>query len=223
MMICFIPAAGFGKRMGSLTLNIPKPLLKIGSTTFLENTINLVKNWGIKKIVINTHYLAEKIHKHLEDIKNVEITVSHEKEKILGTAGGIKTALNNYLKESDYFLCINPDVIYDTNINIIEDIKNYDGKCLLYLCEKSKEDSYTSLNLDLGKVSFKNGDYMYTGLSIIQFSVLSEVSINEYFDLADIFKDLASKKELDGRIFPGKFLDIGNENKYNQYIQSINY
>ena len=34
-----ILAAGFGKRLNPLTLKTPKPLLKIGDTTVLENTI----------------------------------------------------------------------------------------------------------------------------------------------------------------------------------------
>ena len=222
-MICFIPAAGYGKRMGSLTMNIPKPLLKIGNITFLDNTINLAKNWGVQKIVINTHYLAEKIHNHIEEINDIEIIVSHEEEKILGTAGGIKTALINQLKENDYFLCMNPDVIYETNVNIIESINNYDGKCLLFLHEKGKEDSYTSLALDSGKVNFRNGNYMFTGLSVIHFSIFNNIKINEYYDLADIFKSLAMNKELDGRIFPGNFYDIGDEKKYNEYLKTKGY
>ena len=56
-----ILCAGFGKRLNPLTLNMPKPLLKINNLTLLENTINLIKNLGIKKIKLNTFYLKDKI------------------------------------------------------------------------------------------------------------------------------------------------------------------
>ena len=56
-----ILCAGFGKRLNPLTLNMPKPLLEINNLTLLENTINLVKNLGIKKIKLNTFYLKDKI------------------------------------------------------------------------------------------------------------------------------------------------------------------
>ena len=56
-----ILCAGFGKRLNPLTLNIPKPLLEINNLTLLENTINLIKNLGIKKIKLNTFYLKDKI------------------------------------------------------------------------------------------------------------------------------------------------------------------
>ena len=222
-MICFIPAAGFGKRMGSLTIDLPKPLLEIGNTTFLDNTINLAKSWGAEKIVINTHYLAEKIHNHIKKINDIEIVVSHEKKKILGTAGGIKTALINHLKDNDYFLCMNPDVVYETSVNIIESMNSYNGKCLLFLHEKAREDSYTSLALESGKVNFTNGNYMFTGLSIIHFSIFKYIKTNEYYDLADIFRSLASNKELDGKIFPGSFNDIGDAQKYNEYLKIKGY
>ena len=42
-----ILAAGFGKRVRPLTLNCPKPLLKIGKETLLSNTIEFLKKFGI--------------------------------------------------------------------------------------------------------------------------------------------------------------------------------
>ena len=38
-----ILAAGFGKRLNPLTLDCPKPLLKIGNETLLSNTINFLE------------------------------------------------------------------------------------------------------------------------------------------------------------------------------------
>jgi len=45
-----ILCAGFGKRLNPLTLEKPKPLLELNNITLLENTINLIKKLGIKKI-----------------------------------------------------------------------------------------------------------------------------------------------------------------------------
>ena len=47
-----ILCAGYGKRLNPLTLEVPKPLLKINEITLLENCINLVKFLGIEKIII---------------------------------------------------------------------------------------------------------------------------------------------------------------------------
>ena len=56
-----ILCAGFGKRLNPLTLDIPKPLIQLKDKTMLENCINLIIKLGIKKIILNTFYLDEKI------------------------------------------------------------------------------------------------------------------------------------------------------------------
>ena len=56
-----ILAAGFGRRLNPLTLNCPKPLLKIGSETLLSNTIKFLEEYKINNVVINVHYLKEQI------------------------------------------------------------------------------------------------------------------------------------------------------------------
>ena len=64
-----ILAAGFGKRLNPLTLNIPKPLLKIGKETLLSNTINFLEKYGIKEAVINVHYFSDKIIEYVNKKK----------------------------------------------------------------------------------------------------------------------------------------------------------
>ena len=47
-----ILCAGFGKRLNPLTLNTPKPLIKLKNVAVLETCINLIESLGIKKIII---------------------------------------------------------------------------------------------------------------------------------------------------------------------------
>ena len=61
-----ILCAGYGKRLNPLTLNEPKPLLKINEISLLENCINLIKSLGIKQVLINTFYLKDKIEDFLK-------------------------------------------------------------------------------------------------------------------------------------------------------------
>ncbi len=69
-----ILCAGYGKRLNPLTLEKPKPLLKINEITLLENCINLIKFLGIKKVIINTFYLKEKIENFIR-IKNFDLDI----------------------------------------------------------------------------------------------------------------------------------------------------
>ena len=56
-----ILAAGLGKRMQPLTRHTPKPLLKIADRYLIEFHLEKLAKVGIQDVVINTHWLAEKI------------------------------------------------------------------------------------------------------------------------------------------------------------------
>ena len=90
-----ILCAGFGKRLNPLTLDIPKPLIKLKDVAILETCINLIENLGIKKIIINSFYLKNQIYDFLKN-KNfkIEIIIVDDGEEILDTGGGILNMLN---------------------------------------------------------------------------------------------------------------------------------
>ena len=60
--------ARYGKRLNPLTLELPKPLLKLSNITLLEKNLNLIKSLGIKKVKLNTFYLKEKIENFVNDL-----------------------------------------------------------------------------------------------------------------------------------------------------------
>jgi len=102
-----ILAAGIGSRMRPLTLSTPKPLLKIGNKNLLERAINLLILHGVKKLVINTHYLSEKIENfvHNQNFK-IKIKISNESKELLDTGGGILMVQKNL--KMNLFLCLIP-------------------------------------------------------------------------------------------------------------------
>ena len=61
-----ILAAGRGLRMGALTAETPKPLLRVCDRYLIEYSIEALANAGIQGIVINVSYLREKIIAALE-------------------------------------------------------------------------------------------------------------------------------------------------------------
>ena len=77
MILC----AGFGTRMLNLTRNNPKPLLKYKNKILLKNTIDFFTNIGCDEILINTHYLHNKIKKYLDkNFKKYPIQIIYEKK-----------------------------------------------------------------------------------------------------------------------------------------------
>ena len=120
-----ILCAGFGKRLNPITLNQSKALLKLNNVTLLENTINLIKELGIKKIILNTFYLKHQIKTYLNENKfDISIDVIEEGEQILDTGGGIMNMINSSMEEN--FLIFNPDTVWNLNyLDCIRKIENF--------------------------------------------------------------------------------------------------
>ena len=116
-----ILCAGYGKRLNPLTLKEPKPLLKVNEITLLENCINLIQFLGIKKIIINTFYLKDKIENFIKIKRfNLDIQIVNDGKEILNTGGGILNMINSS-NDSD-FLTLNPDTIW--NKSYVETIQS---------------------------------------------------------------------------------------------------
>jgi len=199
-----ILAAGFGKRLNPLTLNCPKPLLKIGKETLLSNTINFLEKSDIKEVVINVHYLGNQIIEYLNKKKfNLNITIISEKEKILDTGGGIFNALK-YFNES--FLCINPDTIW--NINYVKELKKMESDFFLnkkknYLLVVDKMKSFDKnikgdFNLQKNLLTRKKGEdlrYVFTGLQIINPEIFLNIN-DKVFSINKIWDSLMESSNL---------------------------
>jgi NDP-sugar pyrophosphorylase family protein len=90
-MKAFILAAGLGTRLRSLGLDLPKVMVPVGGKPLLEHHLELFKRQGIRELIVNLHYLPEKITSYFGDGSRfgVKITYSREPE-LLGTAGAVK-------------------------------------------------------------------------------------------------------------------------------------
>lgn len=87
-------AAGFGERMRPLTNTIPKPLVQVAGRTLLDHVLDRLADAGVETAVVNVHYLADAIEKHVAQRKRPRVIISDERKKILGTGGGLINALS---------------------------------------------------------------------------------------------------------------------------------
>ncbi|MBN9245899.1 MAG: nucleotidyltransferase family protein [Hyphomicrobium sp.] len=89
----FVLAAGKGERMRPLTKTLPKPLVPLGGRPLIDHVLDRLAAAGIKRAVVNVHYLADKIEKHLAHRSTPKIIISDERDKLLDTGGGALRAL----------------------------------------------------------------------------------------------------------------------------------
>lgn len=86
-------AAGFGERMRPITNTIPKPLVQVAGRALLDHVLDRLADAGVETAVINVHYLAEAIEKHVAPRRRPRVIISDERSEILGTGGGLIKAL----------------------------------------------------------------------------------------------------------------------------------
>lgn len=107
-----IMAGGFGKRMHPLTQQCPKPLLPIGDQPLMARTLGQLRQSGIRRVSVSTHYLAEQIRAYCGDGSQFDLELSYlSEERPLGTAG----ALSLIDQPAEPLLIINGDIL--TNVN----------------------------------------------------------------------------------------------------------
>lgn len=72
-----ILAGGLGKRLRPFTLNNPKPMIPVNGRPFLEHLIGLLRNNGIKEVVILTGYQGDKIEKYFGSGANFGLKIKY--------------------------------------------------------------------------------------------------------------------------------------------------
>jgi dTDP-glucose pyrophosphorylase len=89
-MEAVIMAGGFGTRLRPLTEHVPKPMLPVGDRPLLQRTIERLRDVGISRVHLTTHYKAEVIQQHFGDGSEYGMDIQYVDEaQPMGTAGAL--------------------------------------------------------------------------------------------------------------------------------------
>ncbi len=225
MVLC----AGFGKRLHPLTSSNPKPLLEIGNKTLLSNTLDILRQFGIKQAVLNVHYLGDKIVDYVKSNEfNLKVTTVVEKDKILDTGGGVLNALQYFSNEP--FIVINPDTVWNSNyLNELKDMEkdffiNNKIKCLLLVVNKNKSLDPSikgDFNLENNLVNRKDKEnlkYIYTGIQILKPNVFDNLNL-KIFSINKIWDKLIENNNLFAKESNIDFSHISNLDIYKSLLK----
>ncbi|MCI9449507.1 MAG: winged helix-turn-helix transcriptional regulator [Clostridiales bacterium] len=100
-------AAGFGSRLMPITLNTPKPLIRVNGTRIIDTMLDAVYAAGISEVYIVRGYLSEQFDQLLykyPDIKFIENKNYNESNNISSIMCVKDILANAYIMESDLFL-----------------------------------------------------------------------------------------------------------------------
>lgn len=106
-----VMAAGLGKRMRPLTATRPKPLVEVAGKALIDHAFDRLRAAGVKRAVVNVHYLADALEAHLTHrVKGIDVVVSDERAQLMETGGGMVQARE--MIGADPFIVVNADNLW---------------------------------------------------------------------------------------------------------------
>lgn len=182
-----VMAAGLGKRMRPLTATRPKPLVEVQGRTLIDHTFDHLRAAGVKRAIVNVHYLADQMEAHLKArVTDIELLISDERRQLMETGGGIVQARD--LIGDQPFLCVNSDNLWvDGPIDAIRGLAaQWDDArmdALLLLVPLARAHSHRGqgdFRLDaLGRITERRkpgrlAPFVYTGVQILSPRVIRD-------------------------------------------------
>jgi len=212
--IVVIMAGGLGSRLSPLTLDCPKPLLKISGKPVLEILLESFIDDGFTNFLISVNYKADMIRQALGDGRRWNINLDYliEDER-LGTAGPLSLILN---KPDEPFFVINSDILTKVNFNKLLDFHLQLGSdATLCIREHEYVVPYGVVELSdhrLVHIQEKpvHNCFVSTGIYVLSPSVLDFIPKNIYFDMNELLTKLVQhSKSVNSYPIHEYWLDIG--------------
>lgn len=213
-------AAGLGTRMRPLTDNTPKPLINVAGKALMDYALDRFAEAGVAHAVVNVHYLADQVERHVKARAAPQIIVSDERDLLLETGGGLVKA-RGALGDGPVF-CTNTDAIMIDGEGaeacaVLAD--RWDASAmdaLLLLVPAERTSGYDGRgDFDCaadGQISFRTGDaapYVFTGLQIISPALIDE-GPDGPFSTRVLWDKAAERRRLFGALYDGDWLHVGD-------------
>ena len=212
-----ILAGGLAKRLRPITETIPKALVKIAGAPFLAHQLRLLHSAGLRRIIVCAGYLGEMIEAEIGDgaAYDLQIEYSFDGAQLLGTGGALKRALPRLGRQ---FVILYGDSYLPIDYRKAARAFAAGDKAGLMTVYRNQG------RWDASNVQFEEGQilrydkkqrtpemhHIDYGLGLLRAEALTTWPDNEPFDLADVYRQLLSKKQLSGYEVTERFYEIGS-------------
>lgn len=211
-------AGGRGERLRPLTLDTPKPLLKVGGKPIIDYNIESLQRYGVNDIYVTVNYLKDLIIEHFSEPKWQGRVHCIEEPCRLGTMGSI-ALIDSFIH--DYVIVMNSDLL--TNIDFEKLWRHHvDSGAVLTMATipytvsvpfaiiKTDGDRVTGLE---EKPTFNH--FANAGVYIIDRKVLGDIKRGEYLDAPDFVESLITKGlKVSHFVIEGTWIDIGSPDDF---------
>ncbi len=216
-------SAGLGKRMRPLTETLPKPLIRVAGKPLIDWGLDALARAGVNRAVVNVHYLADALERHVIARDMPRVIVSDERAQLLDSAGGVVKALPAL--GTDPFFILNADTFWIDGVsdNLVALAAAFDPAVMDMVILTARPDQATGHSGGLDFVVDADGrlaraasadeesrktGVIYAGAAVVSPAIFAGAkaephSLNAYFDR------LMAQGRLFGHCLDGAWITVG--------------
>lgn len=227
-MDAVIMAGGKGTRLRPLTLDTPKPLLKVGGKPIIEYNVDRLNSYGIYNLTISIKYLGQQLIDYFQDGSDKNMNIGYvEEDEPLGTIGAV-ALIEKF--DNPYVLVMNSDLL--TNINyelFFKELVDKDADMIVATTPYEVKIPYGVIETDGDQITTLKEKPTYTyysnaGIYIFKREHINIIPKGEFFNATDLLETLIAqgKKVLHYPILE-YWLDIGKPHDYEKAQQDVKH
>lgn len=212
-------AAGLGLRMRPITETMPKPLVRVAGKPLLDHVLDKLAEAGVADAVVNVHYLPDQIINHVAGRSAPKVTISDERDQVLGTGGAVVKALP--LLGTAPFFHLNADTMWidgaQPNLKRLADTFDPARMDILLLMAPTANSIGYSGRGDFAmtpdgtlrkRKELEVVPFVYAGVAILSPQLFNDAPAGE-FSLTDIFDRVGERGRLFGLRMEGVWMHVG--------------
>ena len=220
-----IMAGGEGRRLRPLTLDCPKPMLRVGDKPMLEIILEQCISSGFQQYYFSVNYLKNQIMDYFGDGGNWGVQIEYlEESKPLGTAGAL-SLLPKSIKHP--IMVLNGDVL--TRVNYSQLLRfhgEHQASATLCVREHKTHIPFGVIRMDDSHVQAIEekpilSHHVNAGIYILAPSILDLVPQNRFYDMPNLLEDaITLNHEVSAFPIHEDWLDIGHHETFEFAKQS---
>lgn len=195
----FLMAGGLGSRLGELTKDVPKPMLRVGDKPILETILESFLAQGFYRFTIAVNYKSDLIEGYFGDGSRwgAEIEYLHEAKR-LGTCGALSLLQTT---PSEPFFVMNADLLTKVNFSqMLEFHTTNNQAATMAVREYDIQVPFGVVNVDghnIKELTEKPVQryFVNAGVYVLNPNCLKHVPNDEFYDMTNLFNALLDKKQ----------------------------
>lgn len=216
-MKAMVLAAGLGTRLRPLTGDRPKALVEVAGRTMLEITLERLRAFGVREVIVNAHHFADRIAPYLKAHGDFGMRVEISREDLLlDTGGGLKKAAPFFLEgggaagAGEPFLLHNVDILSTVDLARMAQFHAQRGALATLAVQDRETSRYLLFGEDLQLAGRRAGHgradeivrpasplkpLAFCGIHIISPRIFSLLTEQGAFSIIDVYLRLATAGE----------------------------